>query len=1010
MTRYLLPIALSTILLTASPASPGSEYPQWILAFEDDFKDGEADDWLPLTASLDVDDEGWLHIRAEATDGQALAPGRYPGDVRLEFDGTIVEGNWISDITPILAAHPVFGWRSGYWIGFVTYSNTRCFVQAPLADSPDVPNPPSASPGRIFHIVAEKVGPRVRLYVDGEQLLEFVHPETIGGPGRDRVGMYVHGGEIKIDNIRIYTPPGVQFHKRISSPPLIIVRERERLVPTKIVSPEARTAIQAANRGNLEGAFEQTAALPDADEKASLLLHLLEDMSFQQNEEAAGHLISVLESDTNLTWSEAERAVLLNIMEKFATMAKSPRFNPYLGIVLHEDLTPTHPLYDKATFYLARTAYWQGRESGGRRYYEYADELFRNVLRRHPYHEVSRIYLGEQVLWGPELTSKDDAPRWASLLREQYVRSLKIIEWWGKHRQDAQGALGGGWGDDVEILRSWNPVVGISTGSPLARETVRRLVDGVWKHGGVDREHGYAADVSDVEHSSEPTGDSQPPMILLAYGDPTYIDRNLRAARSMRDVWTAIAPDGHRRFRSNQFSATEIIDEEPYGVDVPYAYRAVRHAAWLLAYASYPEVRQLLVEWAESWLVACLNEEGEKPRGVAPAALAFEDGRPGGYGPTWWEPSLGWTYYQWHDRNNGRILRLLTTAFALTGEERFLEPLHLCIALSKQDASGIVRPGSSAWVIRMLQGSRGRFVRELLAHRRLTGDTTSDAFLIRHGSPATVYRLTGDDTRVKQASEGALNALRYNFVMNTSEVGATDRAGIIGAEALCEAYTGVEDEWGHLTSPDPAVTWDAPGPNFAALVGPNDTQSLRVSLYSFEQDTTTYGAYFHRLEPGEYQLMLSADENDDHRGDQVLSAPTLTYHGRGHRVEFALLPRQATVITMRQITSGGPLPVEGPDLSWSREDSTLLLYNIGTEAAHDVAVQFSDSLGQVIQETSLGSLRGVENLRPGKVRIRVPEEAISATAFLREGKPELNRFNNEADLTPRSPSLRGKGE
>jgi len=57
----------------------------------------------------------------------------------------------------------------------------------------------------------------------------------------------------------------------------------------------------------------------------------------------------------------------------------------------------------------------------------------------------------------PDHVDGKGAPQWAVKQHEAMQRMLKIIYWWVNERQEANGELGGKYGDDVEILRWWLP-------------------------------------------------------------------------------------------------------------------------------------------------------------------------------------------------------------------------------------------------------------------------------------------------------------------------------------------------------------------------------------------------------------------------------------------------------------------------------------------------------------------------------------------------------------------------
>lgn len=950
ITVFFLILCWTTITLVY--AEPETTPPDWKLAYQNDFQ-AECD-WLAYNSRLTLRN-GWLHMKATAYDGLAFAPGSYPENVRFEFDAKIDTADWTSEMTPILAGNRVFGWYVGYRLSFATSRNSRCYLVGPLKETPSLKEYPDPATGEVFHFVAEKVGKRVRLWVNEQLLIELQHPEYVGGGGRDRVGMMTRIGAILIDNVRIYTAP----HQQPSITWPQFSGENCPLCDS-LVQAQAFSAV-----------IEKLPQIQDAQTRISILLELLNHPSFYSEQTAVRLLVRELR-DAGFDKTDS---LFVSHVEKLALLTQpgiSYRRRAYLAFSLLNDLPTDHPLYARVHLLTAKAAYWGAQEYHFPWYQTFADSLFQVLVRKNPENTLARMYLGEKIIWDPALTKETDAPRWAALLREYYVRALQIIEFWSTERQAADGALGGGWGDDVEILRQWNPVVSISSQNRVARDGIQRLVEGVWRFGGIDTLHGFSARISDVEHSAEPSADSQPPMLLLAPDNPIYLERNLAATRQMREVWTGIAPDGFRRFRSNTFSATDIVSRPPYAVDVPYAHRAARHASWLLARGSYPAVEKLLLEWAESWLNACLSEADGKPRGVVPAAVRFSDGKPGGYGPAWWEPNLGYGYYRWSTNNNIWMLQLLNLAYQISGEERFLEPLKICVELSQREPADESETGSVAWVIRQLNRGRRKLAREALFAREAGSQQNFHDYIRRFASPAIRFRFAGNDSDLCQTLASALGRLRYNWPLHTSEILATDRAYLPAVQDVFQAYTGAIAGWSQMTPADPAVLWDVPTPNFAALVGACSRQEIKVSLFHFEKERLRFRAQMRKLEPGEYQLTLAHDLDGDHLGDQVIKTRKIVVKNSGQWIDFEIPSRNAVVLQLKQIRLFPTKKLPASRLVLWQKNQTRWLCNLGAGLARDVRVVFSGAGEKKIKQQKIGEMKGVLDLQLEKIKLMPP--------------------------------------
>lgn len=214
------------------------------------------------------------------------------------------------------------------------------------------------------------------------------------------------------------------------------------------------------------------------------------------------------------------------------------------------------------------------------------------------------------------------APPWVQNLYPAYAWLVDLSEWWIKFRQTPDGGVGGGTGDDVEIVGLYGYMGYASRGvSELCVKGTHNLVDGVWHSGAVDRERGFCKPMADAEHSAEWTGNTLGMMVQIDYGNPTWIERSMKTAVLMRDLWTGINDKGRRQFKSNFFGATQIGSGDRAN-DSWINYRAVRPAHAVLWYNQNPTVGKLFVELAENWLAASMSTDRGKPKGVIPGQVS----------------------------------------------------------------------------------------------------------------------------------------------------------------------------------------------------------------------------------------------------------------------------------------------------------------------------------------------------------------------------------------------------
>ncbi len=582
-------------------------------------------------------------------------------------------------------------------------------------------------------------------------------------------------------------------------------------------------------------------------------------------------------------------------------------------------ITEDDPLFDRAALNLGRIHYWLWREGGSAEEKALADKWFDALKKRQPFAQLVRLYTGEQKAWGAEyLVGAEGMPEWAVKMREAMGRLLSVLRWWIDHRQLDNGELGGGYGDDVEMLRQWHVFIAGADDATVRRGWLK-LAHGVWHSGYIDPERGYAKEASDVQHSAEPIADTHPAMIGLDHGNPVWVERCMKTVRTMRDFWTGINAKGHRHFKSAFIGATEMNTNPPWGVDVPCNGRATRAGLWLGWYNRNPTVVQLFREWMDAWVEDIMREENGKPAGVVPPAVAFETDRIGGYGKNWHEPNLYWSYFNWPGYTE-KIYDHLLAVYDWTGDEKYLKPIEAAMALAMEwKRNPVPDPpmGSRMWVARALYHGMAEVIGK---YRMLTGRTHFDDYLREQGSPYMRFLLTGDKRALIAACESVAKSIRTNFELLTSEVLFTDRVAVTQHPMWSMMTGGASLPYFY---PCYFVTWQNTGAHFAALVTHADAQSLKVLACHFEPQPKTVVMRLWRLEPGAYEVRVGIDADGDDGMDAVTERRRLDVTERGEGVAVQLLPRRVQVIEVKkQSALSSPVPAfwDRPDLAVGDQD------------------------------------------------------------------------------------------
>ncbi len=849
----------ATLVAASAAAFDRSE---WKLVFEDRFERTDiGPDWVvPGKAEIIG---GRLKY---GLDGHHLAMIARPfaPDVRIEFDAEAAPEAAPCDLSVGLSCgtaggHPDYG----YLLAFGGNFNTMHQIMGGR-DMPRVQTwyPPKViQRGKVHRICGMKEGLTLTLEVDGEVLLTATDRDPLGGPGFDRVGAVTWTGML-IDNVRVYErktkhPDTPRYVPRLRGLPLALDDDRKLAAVSPNADPAVARAIDLFNAGRPKEAEQAFLAVADPETRAAgiaySVAHLYYEAALDDFRRAGRALIDLASAhpdDERLQdYGElGRRAAGLTTLR----IAGLPNGELTAAAIVSMG-RDGNPFYDTARLYTARFLRAHAME-GGDRDMKTVRAMLAELKTWYPRHPGLRELTGEALPWGDDLIDDTSAaPAWARYLRELYARQCAVLNWWFTKRQYKDGQLGGGWGDDCEILRDWGPLAVISTGDPAIVAGIERLCDGIWG-AAVDPQWGFG-EYGDVEHSAEPSADTQPTMMILRWGDPLWIERNMRAAKTIRDVYMGVDETGHYRFRSGHYGAGLVGKGPRQEGDVHYNTRTMKHLQHL-AFWGNAEARRVYLSWVEGWRRQTMTDYPNKPAGVVPGQLFFPSGTP--------IPPAGTAAKDWVSANApnpddppgmaGMIHGGFIAAYRLTGDVRYLEPMQQYLMrtsfgpLFKDDVRRNV--GSREWVIYGQQGDT--HTDTVASFRWVTGDRTVDEYLLRFPSPYQRYMVTNDLDDLVKAIEGAARSMRVNFRLMTEELLQTDRAGLPCSRESLGAYTGAVHNWRDGLMPAMAVTWEVPDPHFAALVVASTDRRLRVWVYSFHDEPIRVGMRIWRLTPGRY--------------------------------------------------------------------------------------------------------------------------------------------------------------
>lgn len=537
----------------------------------------------------------------------------------------------------------------------------------------------------------------------------------------------------------------------------------------------------------------------------------------------------------------------------------------------------------------------------------------------YPQSRLPGIYMGNRVPAPGEIEIPANAPRWAELQHVALVRMLQIIHHWVDVRQDDRGLMGGGINDDVEALRRWSLPVLVADDEGV-RNGWRLLAETAWQYMG---EQPYPSQMRDVEHNAETFADTHTFYPFIEFGTSRF-DTVMQRAEGlyplMAERWTGRTPDGHLMFRSLYYSREQV--REDGSGDHFYQFRAVKPLMVYQWFTGDEQVKSIMLDWADSWHAAILEEKDGKPAGIVPIRITYPDRRFTVQGHSWYEPN----YFKYPDL---RIYQLLVMAFEMSGDAKYLQPITVALTAmrdadfptfdeagwkqqsliyrqaddktqAQQSFEAGLETGSLRWALwegRREIGTAGAM------YRAMTSDRSFDDVLARYAPATTRARIAMD--RAKSAEQRAdaarlletelekiADGVSFSIEMFTSEVKSTDRIRFHGDDMLLSMACGqlVSD----IVPPMLGVSWKETGSDLAVFLTDTTDRELSGYLYSFADQDRSFGALVWQLEPGEYELIVTASDGFETDGEVLSRSRIELTQRRGQRIDIEV-PAQRQV-------------------------------------------------------------------------------------------------------------------
>ncbi len=466
-------------------------------------------------------------------------------------------------------------------------------------------------------------------------------------------------------------------------------------------------------------------------------------------------MIRELISDGELSLSDRKDAETLS--REIDNWINNPRIDYFDGSVRKLgyypiDIGAESPFYPLVLYYQTRMLIWVAFEHGyiwsiPAKRQEVIGKVktnFENLHKIFPENKIISMYLGETYPTKRPIAADTNAPAWANDQREAIERLAEIIHWWIDNRQLEKGDYGGGWGDDCEMWRFWQPVlIGFHDNKIETAQEIFSQALMAQPH----MSKGYTNRMSDVEHTAEDGSDAITPMMLLQPNNMDWTNKALQLYSMMDTLWTGINDRGQLQFKSTYFTSDSVDLTDRKACGTVYHPRAVQPLLLYWQRTGDQKVGDLLLRWLSTWVDAAAREERAKPAGVIPSAIHWPDGNVGGVSPNWWEPNnyVNNTLYSWPSAMT-MMTQSILLAFHMSQDSTFLEPIRSMANVRQyyldQKSSEPTIPGSKLWCGQRL----GLLTNVLCKYQILTNNKEFNSLIQRSLSPYMHFRLYQNNT------------------------------------------------------------------------------------------------------------------------------------------------------------------------------------------------------------------------------------------------------------------------
>jgi len=617
------------------------------------------------------------------------------------------------------------------------------------------------------------------------------------------------------------------------------------------------------------------------------------------------------------------------------------------------------------------------------RLYDRLNRDLTDLLTVNPDHIPGRYYwcrTNPEQGW-PQFTQPESppgTPLWAFRQIEVLKNLKRFCLWWIDNRQIENGELGGGLSDDGDHSNIWPGAALMGIEPEKLTDSTLRLMDAYYDQGLFT--NGLATIMADELHSYEEGISVIPQTMLLDYADPKVVERLMETSAAYERI-TGINSAGHRHFRSNYFSGTDIAEQGVWLWSQPYNYLILHAGMVLVEYNGHPAVKKLLLKLADG-LLAHSRKDADGNLTTTPVVnFATDEDRPG---------------------SPGTAAHLLWAAWRWTGDRKYLEPILDDGDRGEFSYFGLWQ-GINANLLDLLD-KHDTWGKQIVS--QVTPQSGSDVF--RH----LAWQVTGNKQFLEEYYADQFRQGSQEMYIMTEGHMWTDRVSMPISELQMSRLGGVALTRNTIY-PGHVVSWKFEKPatdeSVAILVQKATTREIKIIAYNLEKAPVTAIMTAWDILPGTWEVVrgIDLDGNDFIDGQPEFEKVMLE---RTKTLRLTFPPGKTTIVRLK-LKSRTKDYWERPDLGIGDDDVkrsentlTVTVHSLGSVDAPAATIALVGRNGNRLASVRIPALAAPLDLKPktADVSITIPAGAdiTGACVVVDPGAvlQEITRLNNTVEL------------